>query len=77
MSQLLRDTGEALYGPRWQTELSRDLAVSDRTVRRWSAGVDDMPPIYHAGLLRLALARAGTLHSLVDRLRRAASPVGP
>lgn len=33
----------ALFGERWQTELSRVLSVSDRTVRRWlSAG--GVPP---------------------------------
>lgn len=43
-SRLLRDVGEALYGPRWQSDLARDLHVADRTMRRWLAGADDMPP---------------------------------
>lgn len=34
----LRIAGEALYGRRWQTPLSRDLGVSDRTIRNWAAG---------------------------------------
>jgi hypothetical protein len=34
----LRAAGEALYGPNWQSQLARDLSVSDRTVRRWLAG---------------------------------------
>lgn len=38
---LLHRIGEALYGSRWQSELARDLDVSDRTMRRWVA---DNPP---------------------------------
>lgn len=37
-SELLKEAGEALYGPRFQTDLARDLNVSDRTMRRWVAG---------------------------------------
>ena len=40
---LLHSIGNALYGPRWQPELARDLGVSDRTVRRWSAGEHQVP----------------------------------
>jgi hypothetical protein len=39
---LLRRVGEALYGERWQSALSRDLGVNDRTMRRWASG-EDMP----------------------------------
>ena len=35
--------GEALYGPRFQRELARDLRVNERTMRRWVAG-DSVPP---------------------------------
>jgi len=31
----LAQVGEALYGQRWQSELARELNVSDRTMRRW------------------------------------------
>ena len=40
-SNLLQRCGEALYGSRWQSELARDLDISDRTMRRWIA---DAPP---------------------------------
>jgi hypothetical protein len=40
---LLRQIGEALYGPGWQAELSRDISVSDRSMRRWAAGTDEIP----------------------------------
>lgn len=34
----LKEAGEALYGSRWQTKLSRALRVDGSTVRRWAAG---------------------------------------
>src|SRR5271169_6774109 len=40
---LLRQVGEALYGAQWQADLSRDIGVSDRSVRRWLAGTDAVP----------------------------------
>jgi hypothetical protein len=43
-AKIFTQIGEALYGPRWQTDLSRDISVSDRTVRRWAAGTDDVAP---------------------------------
>lgn len=42
-NKLLQAVGELLYGPRWQTDLSRDISVADRTVRRWLSGEDDVP----------------------------------
>jgi hypothetical protein len=41
---LLAEIGNVLYGPRWQTDLARDLGISDRTMRRWAANVADVPP---------------------------------
>lgn len=69
MSRLLVEAGEALYGPRWQTELARDLAVSDRTVRRWAAGTTDVPAGVYVDLLRLTQERAAALDALAPRLR--------
>jgi hypothetical protein len=40
---LLQDVGVQLYGPRWQTDLSRAIDVSDRTMRRWISGEDNIP----------------------------------
>lgn len=66
MSALLREAGEALYGPRWQSDLARDLKVSDRTVRRWDAGSNEIP----AGVwteLRALLKTRGLALALVRR----------
>lgn len=70
---LLHSAGEALYGPRWQSDLARDLGVSDRTVRRWVAG-DDPPPGVYIDLLRLVVERQVALDDLVDALKRAGAP---
>ena len=42
--QLLTVSGSALYGARWQTELARDLGLSDgRRVRQWLSGDRSVP----------------------------------
>lgn len=71
MSRLLVECGEALYGPRWQSELARDLQVSDRTMRRWVAGTTDVPAGLYLDLLRLTQERAAVLEALAPRLRKA------
>ena len=65
---LLRETGEALFGPRWQCELARALGVSDRTMRRWANGewpipgaiVDELKPHFDN--------RINQLEYIIDRL---------
>ena len=73
-SRLLKRCGEALYGPRWQSDLARDLKVSDRTVRRWVAGSDDVPDGIYLELLWLCNERAGELDELIALLPQAAAP---
>jgi len=70
---LLRMAGEALYGPRWQSELARDLGVSDRTMRRWVAGDTALPPGVVGELLRLVADRLGALATIERLLRGAAA----
>lgn len=72
MSRLLVECGEALYGTRWQSELARDLQVSDRTIRRWVAGTSDVPAGLYVDLLRLTQERAAALDALAPRLRASA-----
>jgi plasmid maintenance system antidote protein VapI len=52
----LREIGERLYGPRWQTMLARALPVSPRSVRYWLSGKRPIRP-----------AIAGRIRSLSDR----------
>ena len=40
---LLRTIGEFLHGAEWIAPLGRDLAVNDRTMRRWVAGTEPIP----------------------------------
>lgn len=42
--ELLREAGEALYGPRWQSDVARLLGVLDVRVRDWQAGRRPVPP---------------------------------
>jgi len=43
--EMLQAVGEALYGPRWHSDLARDLDVQVRSVQRWMAGERRMPDI--------------------------------
>jgi hypothetical protein len=43
-ADLLREAGEALYGPRWQRDVARLLGVLDVRVRDWQAGRRPIPP---------------------------------
>lgn len=69
MSRLLVECGEAMYGPRWQAELARDLSVSDRTMRRWVADTSAVPAGLYTDLLRLTQERATELDVLAGRLK--------
>lgn len=74
MSRILLECGEALYGPRWQSDLARDLGVADRTVRRWVAGATQVPTGVYVDLLRLVTERAAVLDALAERLPAAGGP---
>ncbi|TIM07633.1 hypothetical protein [Mesorhizobium sp.] len=74
MSKLLSDTGEALYGPRWQTELARDLQMSDRHIRRLASGAADLTPGMATDMWRLCEERAALLDDVIQRLKAAAIP---
>ena len=63
-ADLLRSVGEALYGPRFQSEVARDLGVSFRSINRWlalDAMPDDVPdrlrPVVRSRLAGLEAAR--------------------
>lgn len=68
---LLARCGEALYGPRWQSELARDLGVTDRTMRRWAAGDQPIPAGLNIDLLRVTMERAQVLDDLAPDLKAA------
>ena len=69
---LLHEIGEALFGPLWQSELARALAVNGRTVRRWAAGTHAPPPRVWADIARLAFERRAALSRLLPAVAQQA-----
>jgi hypothetical protein len=67
---LLRRIGEAFHGPEWQGRLSRDLEVSDRTLRRWVAGEMPVPPGVTAELYSMICQQQGDLQELARDMDR-------
>lgn len=65
---MLSETGEALFGPRWQTEVAKALNVADRTIRRWISEPDTMPPSVAGDLRRLCDERIARITAIRDRL---------
>lgn len=69
---LLREAGEALYGPRWQCDLARDLGVADRTIRRWASGSVSVSESLGSELLALLSDRQAAISRLQRALERKA-----
>lgn len=70
INTLLRNTGESLYGPRWQSDLARDFNIADRTIRRWLASADALPPGVTLDLVHLCSALSLIRHGAASRVRR-------
>ena len=60
--------GEAMYGPRWQTDLARDLGVADRTMRRWDSGHTPIPGTLWADIAVAARRRRDALDAVIANL---------
>jgi hypothetical protein len=69
-SDLLKRAGEALYGERWQSSLSRDLGVTDRTVRNWAAERNDCPDDVPSKLLDLLRHRGESMMKLTTAIEQ-------
>ena len=67
---ILRNVGHALYGARWQTPISRDLGVTDRTIRNWSANRHEFPPDLPDRLLELLRTRGRNVDDLITQISR-------
>lgn len=61
----LRAAGEALFGPRWQSDLAHALQVNPRTIRRWAAGSWPVPDGAERRIRELARQRAERLAALM------------
>lgn len=69
--EMLRQAGEALYGERWQSELSRAIGVSDRTMRRWISAPYEIPGGIWYDIQQLLLQRGVAIEKLGNEILRA------
>ena len=68
MRGLLESTGMALYGPRWQADLARDMGMSVRHMRRLVSGEAALSDGMIVDLRRIAEERAADLDEVIKRL---------
>lgn len=60
--------GEALYGPRWQSEVARLLDIDDRRVRAWLAGERTIPAGIASDLASALRKRARHAEAVASRI---------
>jgi hypothetical protein len=68
--EMLRRAGEALYGERWQSELSRAVGVSDRTMRRWVSDPCEIPGGVWNDIQDLLLTRCVAIEKVRNEIIR-------
>jgi hypothetical protein len=68
--ELLTRVGEALYGEQWKSELARELNVGARTMRRWAAAENPIPPGLSGELITVIQTRRAALASLARELAK-------
>lgn len=59
----------SLYGDQWQSAIARDLAISDRQVRRIAAGAANAQPGMLIDLWRLMLERQMEMDKIIDEIK--------
>ena len=65
--------GQALYGARWQTDLARDLGLSDgRRIRQWLTGDRPIPAGVWTHLANLLMARKVIIDDAFKKLKKLA-----
>jgi hypothetical protein len=69
---LLREAGQALYGPLWQSEMARELEVALRTMQRWAKGDNAIPAGVFADLGDKVRERRAELAVLARKLPKRA-----
>ncbi|WP_458118761.1 hypothetical protein OF381_10425 [Mannheimia haemolytica] len=63
--------GESLYGTQWQSNLARDLGLSDaRRVREWVAGDRKIPFGVWADIAELVRAKQSNLSSILSKMTK-------
>lgn len=74
MKLLIAQAGEAIYGPRWQSELARELRCNIRTIQRYAAGTHEPPPSIWQEIAEIAAQRRDALDALIPRLLAESDP---
>lgn len=70
--QFLKDVGVALFGDRWQTDLSRELKLSDpRRLRQWLNDERQIPHVIMEDLVELLEARQELIKKHINLLKTA------
>jgi len=65
--EFLKKSGQALYGERWQTDLSRDLGLSDgRRIRQWLSGDRPIPDGVWRDLAALLSERKAVINEVLN-----------
>lgn len=68
-SKELAIIGEALYGTQWQSNLARDLGLSDaRRIRQWLAGERGIPFGIWGDLAELVRSKQNNLSSILSKM---------
>ena len=70
--ELFCRAGQALYGPRFASDIGRALAMSDRNIRRYVAGDLQMSPSLRLEIANLCMERAEYLAEVASELRTSA-----
>lgn len=70
---LFCETGRALYGERWQTDIAADLAMTVRHVQRLAAGTAPVRPGIYRDLAAVTRRRADALALLAVTLDNASA----
>lgn len=66
---MLRQCGEALYGPAWQSQLARSLDLSDRMIRFYLSEKRAIPSDLSVRLANILADRRKTISYLLKALR--------
>lgn len=72
-----RKSGELLFGPRWQTDIARELGVDSRRVRQWVKGDRPLPDTIDRDIIQLLKARLSQLIKLLDFFEKKSQPSTP
>jgi hypothetical protein len=66
--ELMRAVGEALFGPRWITDLGDHLGVNRRTIARWLAGEFEPQPGVWSDLREVLRERSTVQRQLIGAI---------